>query len=252
MKAIIIEDEPSAAKRLKKLLLNIDAQIEILKIIDSVESAIEYLSDRPLMDIIFLDVQLSDGLCFEIFDVVKIDCPVIFTTAYDEYAIRAFELNSVYYLLKPVNQSDLEKGLKKFYEIKGNRQSVMEENLNALIHHYRKPEYKTRLLIKTGESLYPVRCRGIRYILIDSQIVNIVTESNRRFIVDYSMDELEDMLDPKHFFRINRQMIMSFDAIKSIHTYFNSRLVLKIDPYLDKDVIVSREKVLDFKKWLDR
>jgi two-component system, LytTR family, response regulator LytT len=252
MKAIIVEDEPAAAKRLKKLLLNADPKMEILKIIDSVEGAIDYLSAVAVIDIIFLDVQLADGLCFEIFDAVRIDCPVIFTTAYDEYAIKAFELNSIYYLLKPINQNDLEKGLRKFQEINGNQRYMMEENIDALLHHYRKPEYKTRFLIKTGESLYAIRCSEIRYILIDSQIVNIVNESNKRFIVDYAMDELEEMLDPRNFFRINRQMIISFDAIKSIHTYFNSRLILKLSPDFDRDVIVSREKVLDFKKWLDR
>lgn len=254
MKVLIIEDEVSAANRLKRHLQNIDSTIAILNVIESVEDAIEWLGNNDEPDLIFMDIQLSDGLSFDIFDEIKIQCPVIFTTAYNEYALKAFKVNSVDYLLKPVDPKELKSSLDKYHELYQKERQGTKIDLVPLLKelNINKPNYKTRFLIKKGKSLIVLPAASIAYFFISSQVVYVISKDCGKHILDYTLDEIENMLDPAQFFRINRQMIIAIDSILTINDYFNNRLIITTKPASGSDVIVSREKVTDFKKWLDR
>jgi two-component system response regulator LytT len=254
MKVLIIEDEANNAKRLQKLLNNVDAKIKVLDVIESVEDAVEYLANNPNPDLVFMDIQLSDGLCFEIFDSVSFESPIIFTTAYDEYAIKAFRLNSIDYLLKPIDEKELKNSIAK-YEKLHTKQMAIPDNIQALLNQMNenKKNHKSRFLLKVGKAYKTVNVEDISYFAIDNQLLFVHTVTNNRYPIDNTLDEIEKMIDPALFFRINRQFMVSLKCIKAIHTYFNSRLKLELDPHFDnaEAVIVSREKVKDFKKWLD-
>jgi two-component system LytT family response regulator len=255
MKIVIIEDEAPAVKRLVSLLKKIDPEIEILSIIESVKGAVKWLRENKKPDLAFVDVQLSDGTCFDILEETDPGCPIIFVTAYDEYALKAFKLNSIDYLLKPVDSKELEQSLIKFKTLSQHALhsgSIIE--LEKLLKDFRSGirEYKTRFLVKIGEAYNTVLCADIAYFFIEDQLVHIITHEGKRHIIDNSLDDLEQLLDPHLFNRINRQMIISASAIKSIHRWFNSRLKVELLPAFSNDVIVSREKVTDFKTWLDR
>ncbi|GAB6094971.1 LytTR family DNA-binding domain-containing protein [Desulfatiferula olefinivorans] len=254
MNVLIIEDETAAAKQMTSMLSRIDPAITILAVIDSIDDAVDFLTHHDEPDIIFADIQLSDGVCFEIFRQIQPGCAVIFTTAFDEYAVEAFKVNSIDYLLKPIHQEDLKKSLDKYHAMKRAFGSPSPERLTALLSLLDQGDtsHKTRFLVKSGQTLRPVQARDAAYFLIDSQLVFLVTRSGSRFLVEHTLDELEGLLDPNAFFRINRQMIVSLDAVSAIHPFFNSRLSLDLTPPLPSEVLVSRMKVSDFKKWLDR
>lgn len=257
IKVLIVEDEKMASARLQNLLAEYDPEIKVLAHLDSVKNAVQWLMNNPSPELIFMDIQLGDGISFEIFDFIKIDCPIIFITAYNEYAIEAFQVNSVDYLLKPLNKDDLFKAMEKFKTIFGNKveKQVQEFDLNALkeiINNY-KTNYKNRFIIKNGEHLKAVPINNILYFFSREKGTFIQTDDNRRYLLDYTMDQAEKILDPTLFFRINRQYIVSFEAITDMVSYTNSRIKLILQNSTDeKDIIVSREKVSDFKKWLDR
>ena len=251
MKILLIEDEISASSRLQKLINEINPQIEILAVLDTVEDSIAWLSNNPEPDLIFLDIQLSDGLSFEIFqDVDYLQTPVIFTTAYNEYAIQAFQLNSIDYLLKPIDRKDLEKALIKYNK---RIQKGALPNFDVLLSQLKikKQEYRSRFLVKTG-SLMQTILDDIAYIIIENQMVHPILFSKRQHSLDYNLDELELLLNPKRFFRINRQMIVNIKAIKSIQPYFNARLLITLDPPSTKECVVSREKTNLFKQWIEQ
>ena len=254
MRIIIIEDEQAASKRLHKMIYKIDPTLEVEAILDSVEDSIEWFNSHDDPDLIIVDIHLSDGLCFEIFEKVTTQSPVIFTTAYDEYAVEAFKLNSIDYLLKPVEPVKLEKSLTKFRKLKDTYGENRTEKLEKLLRHFQsKEEYKSRFLVKSGQSFRAISISNISYFFIESQIVFLITDEKRKFIVEHSLDELEKLLNPENFFRINRQMILSLKCITSINQYFNSRLKLTLKPDCDdNEVLVSRMKVGDFKRWLDK
>ncbi len=253
MNVLIIEDELSAAKRMEKLITSIDPAAKTLAIIESVEDALEWFGSHDEPDLIFSDIQLSDGLSFDIFKSISIDCPVIFTTAYDEYAIEAFDVNSVDYLLKPIDRRALEKSMAKYTKLKARYSDVNKANLEAALNHLNisKPAYKSRFLVKSGQSYQIISIDSVAYFIIHNQIVYLMTLNRQQFILDQTLDELEIVLNPEKFLRINRQMILSDRSIQAIHTYFNSRLKLDLIPPTKKNVIVSRERVADFKAWLD-
>jgi two-component system, LytTR family, response regulator LytT len=251
MKVLIIEDEIHTANGLAKMLKSIEKDIEVLNIIGSVEETIEYLSEQPALDLIFMDIQLSDGISFEIFSEIKVEYPVIFTTSYDEYAIKAFHVNSVDYLLKPIEKAALLKSLEKFKKLYSkNTQNLQIEQMLTQISFIQK-EFKSRILVKTSKGLLTLQIEDIAYFYIENQIVFVKTNEDRRYLIDKTLDDVEKLLNPKKFFRLNRQFISSIKAIGSIHTYFNNTLKIELKPAIDKEIIVSRYNVKEFKEWLD-
>ena len=252
MKVLIIEDEFYASDRLKKLLFKIDPSIEILEIIETVEKAILWLEENEEPDLMFVDIQLSDGISLEIFEKIQVECAIIFTTAYDEYAIQAFKVNSIDYLLKPINQKDLKNSIEKFNRLKDKYAVEVRKNLELLLNqiNLKKENYKTRLLVKTGSVMQSIDIEKIAFFFIKNQLCYLMTKNKERFALDYNLDKIEKSVNPEIFFRINRQMIVSQKAIKTIHPFFSSRLLLDLKPEFTEDVIVSKRKAGLFKKWM--
>lgn len=251
MKVIIIEDEPYARIELIRLLKKTSYNIEIVKEIDSVHDAVEWLLENNNFDLIFLDIQLADGLSFEIFDHVKITKPVIFTTAFDEYALKAFQLNSIDYLLKPIEENALINAIKKFDTIKN---SYINQSLDALKlkdFFTVNKTYKTRFLTKIGDQYKFIPLADVAYFYADRNTIYLVNHQNQKSIVDFRLDELENQLDPKSFFRATRSHIVSIQSIKKVHKHFNSRLLIEISPKTEEEILVSRVKVDEFLSWID-
>lgn len=251
MNVLIVEDEIYAAQGLEKMLRTIEPGLNVLRVIGSVEETIEYLLENPTIDLIFMDIQLSDGISFEIFSETKVEYPVIFTTSYDEYAIKAFQVNSVDYLLKPIEKAALQKSIDKYKKLFATpTQNKQIEQMLAQISFVKK-EYKSRLLVKTAKGMLTLPIEEVAYIYIDSQMVFVKTTSNQRFALEKTLDELEKQLDPSKFFRLNRQFIVSVKAINAIHNYFNNTLKIELKPPIDREIIVSRYTVKSFKDWFD-
>jgi len=251
MKAIIIEDEKLSAEHLENLLKKIDSTIEVLTVIDSVKKSLEVFAGGIKADLLFVDVHLADGLSFEIFGKIPIDIPVVFTTAFDEYAIKAFKLNSIDYLLKPIGLEDLEGALNKYKKLTtGNHSNILEE-LAVAYKNMQKP-YKNRFLVKMGDSITSVKTDDITHFISEDGLVLLTTFNGKRYVVDYTLDELEELVTPDTFFRINRKVIIHINSIQKVATYFNSRLKLNTAALNDGNGIVSRERVNDFKNWLDK
>ncbi len=254
MKALLIEDEAPAARRLQQLLASTAPDLEVLAVMDSIESACNWFAQNAMPELIFMDIQLADGLSFEIFDQVKIQAPVIFTTAYDEYTLRAFKVNSIDYLLKPISQEELSQSLAKLRQWKSQFQGNTTPDIEGLLKSLQidKKEYKSRFLVKLGDRLISVCEDQIAYFYAEQKIVILVTQDQKKYAVDYSLDELENLLNPGHFFRLNRQFIARIQSIQSIHQYFKSKLKVILAPEAPQEVIVSRERSPIFKKWLDQ
>jgi len=254
MKALIIEDEYPAAERLEKMIQKVDDSIEIIGVLDSIASAGKWLSDHALPDLIFSDIQLSDGLSFQIFETFSVEAPIIFTTSYDEYAIKAFKVKSIDYLLKPIKLQELEVAIGKF---KAMRQAFSPTDyalkIESLLDNLQTSgkKYKTRFLVKQHDQLVPVSHEEIAYFVTANELVCLVRKDGRQFLVDYTLEELERQLDPQYFFRLNRQFIAAMPAITKIHTYFNGKLKLELKPDTSQEVIVSREKAQVFKEWME-
>lgn len=264
MKAIIIEDEELAAEGLSISLKKVQANIEILAVLDSVKTAVHWLKNNPAPDLAFLDIQLADGLSFEIFEQTPINCPVIFTTAYDEYALRAFRVNSIDYLLKPIGTEDLKRTFDKLRLLKGETsssslapqylsQDLIKQVMAIATQQVKAPQYKTRFMIKIGEHLQTFPVEDIDFLMGENKIVWLYHKNGRKYVIDYTLDQLEDLLEPDRFFRLNRQFIASIETIKDVIAYSNSRLkiVFKTPPNKE-DIIMSREKVEAFKNWLGK
>lgn len=249
MNCLIIEDEKVAAERLSGLIKNYDQSMEILKIIQSVKNAVKWLNTNKAPDLIFMDIQLADGLSFEIFEQTIVKAPVIFTTAYDEYALKAFKVNSIDYLLKPIDQSELNSAIEKHKEnIKPKEipTQIFDNILQTLTKNY-----KNKFVIKVGEHIKVFKIDNVQCFYSMEKYTFLQNNSGCDYAIDYSLDQLEDLLDPAQFFRINRKFIVSFSAISDIISYSNSRLKVKLNSNESNDLIVSREKVQDFKKWLE-
>ncbi len=259
MKVLIIEDEELAVRKLQKTLQSVDAGAEVVGITDSIRASVKWLQDNKAPDLILMDIELADGQSFEIFDKVEVNSTVIFTTSYDEYALKAFKVNSVDYLLKPVQKEDLEAALDKYRKMKqllsatdtpGN---INVDNLvKELQQRLQTKEFRKRFLVKQGQKLVSVEVDDIAYFYSDGRVNFFKTNDNRKFIVDYTMDELEEMLDPARYFRISRSFYVSIQSVDQIHDYFGNRLLLNLLPAVDKEAIISREKVSDFKKWMGK
>lgn len=250
MKILIIEDEKPAANRLMQLAKVQLPEAEFIGNLESITSASKWLGNNIAPDLIFCDIQLADGLSFEIFKRVKVQSPIIFTTAYDQYAIQAFKHNSIDYLLKPIDPDELAAAIQKFKNLK--LQPILNlHQLQELLQPKAK-EYKSRFMVKIGEKILVIQTSEASFFVSEERITLLQTFDGKRYILDFTLDQLETLLDPKQFFRLNRKYIASFESIAEIHTYSNSRLKIKLKDCSDNDILVSREKVGLFKEWLDR
>lgn len=256
MKVLIVEDEPLAAERLIELLKQYDDSLEILPPIDSVKQATQWFSQNNTADLAFMDIELADGISFEIFQSVMVTVPIIFTTAYDHYAVQAFKVNSLDYLLKPFDLNDISLAMQKFNS--HYHQAQYKEQLKTLktvlrsLERTTGPEYKSRFIVKVGEHIKTVEITDILFFYSEHKATFTKTRDNKKYLLDYSLDRLEQLVDPREFFRVNRKYLVRFKAVEDIISYSNSRLKLILkncDP--DEDILVSRDRVTDFKIWLD-
>lgn len=250
MNVLIVENEKPAAIGLIDLLKKTDPEITVSKVTESVESTINWLQINPFPDLIFMDIQLDDGLCFEIFETINIEVPVIFTTAYDEYMLSAFKVNSVDYLLKPIDVDNLRRAIKKFKAIHY-KVAIKSETIKHILGELNRG-YKTRFLIKVGEHYRSVTDNEISCFYILERATFLHTSNNKNYVVDYSLDQLQNIIDGDKFFRINRNCIVNFHAIRDIIAYSSSRLKIKLENQPIDELIVSKEKVSAFKKWMDK
>jgi two-component system, LytTR family, response regulator LytT len=258
MKIFIVEDEDLAVKKLKKTLQSVDEEATVVGEADSIKSSVEWLQSNPAPDLILMDIELADGQSFEIFNQTKVQSPVIFVTSYDEYALKAFKVNSIDYLLKPVQKEDLQAALEKYRQVKNlyKESQSPQISMDALVKELQQKlnikEYRKRFLVKHGQKLVSIETDDIAYFFSDGRLNFFKTNDNRKFVVDYTMDELSDMLDPVKYFRISRSYFISVNSVDQIHDYFGNRLLLHLKPASEKEAIVSREKVSDFKDWLGK
>jgi two-component system response regulator LytT len=250
MKVVIIEDEKPAARRLNRMLN--DLNIEPLTMLHSVEGAVNWFHNNEHPDLLFLDIQLSDGLSFEIFDEVDVKSAIIFTTAYDEYALKAFKLNSVDYLLKPIDNDELENAIAKFKElhVSNGDQFFNMEQFKKMINPQEK-SYKKRFTVKIGQHLKMISVESIECFYSDNKSTHVHTIDNRSYLIEDSLEQLESKLQPETFFRVSRKYFVNINAIKDIISYSNSRLKIILNSFNESEIIVSRERVKDFKNWID-
>ena len=259
MRTLIIEDEYPAAERLERLIEKVDPTVEVITVLDSIERAGEWFRHNKAPDLIFSDIQLSDGLSFEIFRQNVVSSPIIFTTSFDEYAIQAFKVKSIDYLLKPVKQKELKDALDKYRAIRSDfshseRTLQLEAFLDSLpigAGGRSAKKFKKRFLVKSGEQLVPVSEEEIAYFLCSSEMVLLVKTDGKQFLIDYTLEQLEKLLNPEYFFRINRRFIAHLQGIRKIHTHFNGKLKLQLTPEVNDEVLVSREKAPHFKSWIE-
>ncbi|MEO5980093.1 MAG: LytTR family DNA-binding domain-containing protein [Chryseolinea sp.] len=254
MKVLIIEDEIPAAEKLERYLHKHDPSIEIVGIIDTASRATEWLKtpgNSP--DLIFMDIQLKDGLSFQIFQQLQVTTPVIFTTAFNEFALDAFKVNSIDYLLKPITFTALADSLKKLDSLRQqfNANTEQTERVKVAFSNLKIKDYKNRFMVKVGEHIKSITIDQISLFYADGRDIYLVTQQRRKFIIDYTLEGLESILDPQIFFRLNRTYIMNINAIKDVLIYSNSRLKIALNQEFDKEIIVSREKVGEFKDWFD-
>lgn len=249
MKYLVFEDEELVAKMLISLIKQCRPDYNLIEVIPSVETGIKWLKKNPKPDIIFMDIQLSDGSCFEIFSKIHIDTPIIFTTAYDQYAIQAFKVNSIDYLVKPIDLDELKSAIDKFEKLQPESPTKNQQLYEKVMQQILK-SYKQRFLVKIGEQFKYIDIEDIAYFIFDDRLVYACSKANKKIIIDYSLDQVEKLIDPDIFFRINRQFIISINCIDKIHTFFNQRLKLKLNP--SQEVVVSRDRVSKFKLWLDK
>lgn len=250
MRVVIIEDEPLAAEKLERYLLKYSEDIELLKTLPSLQTAIPWIEEHQhTVDLFFVDVQLTDGLSFEIFSRISVKKPVIFTTAFDEFAIDAFKVNSVDYLLKPITFTDLSRSLKKLKSLK--EQFSRSPDLGQIVKQLGKQTYKDRFLVRLGNHIHSIPSQSIGYFYADGRDVFLYQNSGKKYLIEYTLESLQELLDPKQFFRANRSFIVHINAIEDVIVYANRRLKLSLSPATEIDLIVSREKVAAFKKWFE-
>ncbi len=247
MKALIIEDELMAAKTLKKLLGEVSPDTEIVAVLESIEDSVDWISQHPMPDLIFMDIHLADGSSFTIFDRVTVTCPVIFTTAYDEYALKAFEVNSIDYLLKPISKEALERAVAKYHNL---GRGLEQQQLEALLKHLgAKPKFKSCFLLPERDKLVPLPTSDIAYAYIDTKTVKLVTFDDKTFYMNQTLDDILAQLDPQMFFRANRQFLISRNAVKDVSVWFGNKLAINLTVETPEKVIVSKARVAEFKAW---
>ncbi len=254
MKVLIVEDEIPAAEKLQRYLLKYDATISVSAHLTSVKEAVAWLQQyQDTIDLIFMDIQLTDGLSFQIFQQVPVRKPVIFITAFNEFALDAFKVNSIDYLLKPITFTDLSASMKKLEMLREQFQGTADNvrKLQETFSGLKTKDYKNRFMVKLGDHIRSITSDQIAVFYADGRDVYLVTTQGRKFIIDYTLEALEDMLDPAIFFRLNRTFVVNIHAIKDVIVYSNSRLKITLNQEFDKEIIVSREKVAPFKEWFD-
>lgn len=252
IQVLIIEDEAPAFRRLDNLLRDLPEEFEIMEVIDSIEDSIKWLRNHRFPDLIFSDIQLADGLSFEIYKEVKVECPIIFTTAYDEYMMDAFRTNGIDYLLKPIKEEELSRSIEKFRRLKSEEVSPaakLEEVIRQL--NSPTPSYRSRFLVRLGDKLIPAKTNDIAYFKYTDGVTELVLKSGKAYIIDQALDELEKQLDPATFFRLNRQFLANSESIGIIHRYFKGKLKVELSPKPESEVIISREKASKFRSWMD-
>lgn len=256
MKILIIEDEELAVKKLHKMLISLDKDIEVIASLDCIASSVEWLENNDAPDLVLMDIELLDGQSFEIFNRVEVKSPVIFTTSYDEYALKAFKVNSVDYLLKPIQKEDLAAALEKYKKMYGTTSAAAPINMDILVKELQlklqPKEFRKRFLVKNVQKLVSIETDDIAYFYSDGRLNFFKSYDNKKYVVDYTMDEMEEMLDPEKYFRISRSFYVSINSVEQIHDYFGNRLILTLKPPVDKEALVSREKVTEFKKWMGK
>ncbi len=255
MKILIIEDEKPAIEKLELMLRKYDPEIEITGRCTSVEQTIKWLNrSENKADLMFMDIQLTDGLSFEIFEKTEVNTPVIFITAYNEYAIQAFKVNSIDYLLKPLKYDDLYRSMEKIKVLRenlpANKERIKYDELSRALLQMNK-SYKTRFLVKVGDHIRSVKSEDIELFYAEGRTVYIITKKQNKYIIDFILEELESNLDPNMFFRANRSFIVNINAISDVVVYSNSRLKIELNQEFEKEIIVSREKVAQLKIWFE-
>ncbi|MDC6365106.1 MULTISPECIES: LytR/AlgR family response regulator transcription factor [Flavobacteriaceae] len=251
MNVIIIEDEKPAARRLNRLLAELD--VEVSTMLHSVDESLEWFQNNPHPDLIFLDIQLSDGLSFEIFDMIEVKSAIIFTTAFDEYALQAFKLNSIDYLLKPIDDEELERAVKKYRDFKSETRNISVDfnDIKKLLVNPLEREYKKRFTVKVGQHLKIVNADDVECFYSENKGTYAATSDGRNYLLDTTLEQLENELSPEVFFRVSRKFYINLNHIKDIISYTNSRLQIKLNKFDEQEIIVSRERVRDFKLWLE-
>jgi DNA-binding LytR/AlgR family response regulator len=255
MKIAIIEDEAPAAQRLQKMLVQLNNDIEVVAMLDSVETTVQYFVQNTHPDLAFMDIQLGDGLSFDIFEQTTIKSPVIFTTAFDQYTLRAFKVNSIDYLLKPIDELELETAVKKYREIYSSTatgQPIAEKMMRMMEQFNSTAQYKERLLIKRGQQFSYLKTSDTAYCYADGKLCYAVDLNGNRFLLETNLTLLETQMNPAHFYRINRHLLVHIESVKKVHTWLGSRLKVELHPASTADTVVSRERVNGFKEWLDR
>ena len=248
MKAIIIEDESVAAQALQSLIQELSPEMEVVSILQTIEESMEWFEENAMPDLVFMDIHLADGSSFAIFEKVQITCPIIFTTAYDEYALKAFEVNSIDYLLKPINKADLERALNKFKNLTSKPNNASLEGLLAQMGNLKK-KYKTCFLIPERDKLIPLATNNIAYIFIDTKTVKAITMDGHTYYLNQTLDDIMAQLDPEVFFRANRQFIISRAAVKDMSIWFGNKLAVNLLVSVPEKIIVSKARVGEFKSW---
>lgn len=253
MDILVIEDEKLAAERLISLITEVEPSAQVLKSLESIKASVKWLNSNPHPDLIFMDVQLADGLSFEIFNKVNIDVPIIFTTAYNEYALRAFKVNSIDYLLKPIDKEELRVSMSKYQKLsnKASQHVAIQPQLLKHVMNLIQNPYKSRFVVRIGEHIKTISIEDVAYFYSSEKYSFLRTVSGRDYALDYSLEQLEQELDPQKFFRVSRKFMIAMPHIKDIVAYSGSRLKLIISGAGEDEVLVSREKVTSFKKWLD-
>jgi DNA-binding LytR/AlgR family response regulator len=252
MRILIIEDELPAARRIEQLIRQQRPQVEILAVIDSISEAVKWFAQNPAPELILMDIHLADGLSFDIFQSIKIQSMVIFTTAYDQYAIRAFKVNSVDYLLKPIDALELKNALDKYDQVRGNTASFDYSMLNGMLDNLKNRNYRERFLVKFGNAFTYIQAQEMRFCYAEDSLVFTRLADGKKYSLDHTLEQLEQLLNPTHFFRINRKILLHIEAVDKIHPYFNNRLKLELQPSPGFEIVVSRERVQDFKNWIDQ
>lgn len=251
IRILIIEDEQSAYDNLTHILNQLDDEFVVVDWLQSVEQSIHWFETHAEPDLLFLDIQLSDDLSFKLFERVEIKAPIIFTTAFNEFAIRAFEVNSIDYLLKPLSYEKVEKAILKYHNRKGGNPIQYQNLLADLQSLEEKKTYKERFLINSADELIVVNCTEVAYFYRDHSTY-LVLKNGKKFPINYSLEKLEELIDPKRYYRLNRQVFASLDSIAKITLWYNGKLKITLSPKLDLDVFVSREKSSNFKNWIDK
>jgi DNA-binding LytR/AlgR family response regulator len=250
IKILMLEDEEPAAKRLQKLIKEAEPDAEVVAVLDSISKAKAWLQQHAEPDLMLVDIHLADGISLELFRQMDVQCPLIFTTAYDEFALQAFKLNSVDYLLKPVKKEELHHAIEKFRKQKAKEQPPVD--MGKLLESMNQPsaQYRDRFIIRYGEHIKTIETKDASYFYTESRANFLVTAEGKRYVIDFNLDQLDRMLNPKKFFRINRQFIVSLQAIDDMTAWTKARVLIKLKPSNKQETIVSTERSPEFKKWL--